>query len=64
MRPDQHPLAVRLGGERADQVGRQIGVDLERGGAGAARAGDGEREVGARVDRLRPGRLARPRSRR
>ena len=60
MRPDQQALAVRLGGEAPDQRGRQVRIDFERGGAGAAGAGDGERDVGPRVDRLRPGRLAGP----
>ena len=56
----RRPWRCASAASAADQLGRQVGIDFERGGAGAAGAGDGERDVGPRVDRLRPGRLAGP----
>ena len=50
--PRPEPLAVRLGGDRRDQVGRQVGVDLDRGGAGAARPRD--RRAAGRCRRRSP----------
>ena len=57
VRPDQDPLAVRFAGDGVDQIGRQIGIDLDGGGARAPRLRHGNLQVGGRRDRLHPGNL-------
>ena len=59
VRPDGDPLAVGLGHDRRDQVGREVGVHLDRTGVGAPGERGGDDEVGLVGDRLHPGHLAR-----
>ncbi len=59
MRPNLHPLAVRLGRNRRHQRTRQIGVYLDRGRVRALGTGDRQRQVRLCIDRLLPRHLAR-----
>ncbi|MNR10757.1 hypothetical protein D3C85_1270220 [compost metagenome] len=51
-----------LGGDPGHQIGGQVGVDLDARGGGAARHGDGQRQVGVGGHGLHPRRPARDRS--
>ncbi len=59
VRPDEHVLPVGFGGDGAHQLRQKIGVNLDRGCAGAVRFGHRDRQIGLAGDRTHPRYLAR-----